>query len=123
MAFLLLPWHGVAQDKKETPEVMTGIASWYSDSFNGKRTASGEIFSQKKFTCASNKFRIGSWLRVINIRNGKSVIVKVNDRMSPRMRRIVDLTSAAAKKIGLTHQGLAKVRVEYLGRKKPLILE
>lgn len=109
----------MAQPEKKPAKLNTGIASWYSDSFNGKRTASGEIFSQKKLTCASNQYKMGTWLRVTNVKNGKSVVVKVNDRMSPRMKRIVDLSRAAAKQIGIIGSGLSKVSVEKLGSKQP----
>ncbi len=63
--------------------------------------------------------RLGTWLRVTNLSNGKSVVVKVNDRIHPRMRRLVDLSSAAARKLGYTKKGLTRVKVEVLGRKKP----
>jgi rare lipoprotein A len=111
-----------AQDstsKSGNKKVFFGQASFYSDKFNGRQTASGEIFSQNKFTCASNMVKLGTWLRVTNLRNGKSVIVKSNDRLHPKMRRVVDLTRAAAKKLGFTAAGLTRVKVEVLGRKKP----
>jgi rare lipoprotein A len=99
-------------------KVQYGVASWYSDSFDGRRTSNGEIFSQAKLTCATHgNFRFGTWLRVTNLRNKKSVIVKVNDRMHPRMKRIVDLSRAAAKQIGIIHSGVTKVKVEVLGKK------
>ncbi len=109
----------LAQPVKTPVTQNTGIASWYSDNFNGRKTASGEIFSQKKLTCASNQYKMGTWLRVTNVKNGKSVVVKVNDRMSPRMKRIVDLSRAAAKQIGIIGSGLSKVSVEKLGNKQP----
>ncbi|MES2773253.1 MAG: septal ring lytic transglycosylase RlpA family protein [Bacteroidota bacterium] len=117
--FLFVQFFAPAQKKKEPLKLNTGIASWYSDNFNGRRTASGEIFSQKKLTCASNQYKMGTWLKVTNVKNGKSVVVKVNDRMSPRMKRIVDLTRAAAKQIGILGSGLSRVSVERLGSKHP----
>lgn len=110
----------VSAKKSSNKKVFYGQASFYSNKFNGRQTASGEIFSQKKFTCASNMLRIGTWIRVTNLRNDKSVIVKVNDRLHPKMRRIVDLTRAAAQKLGFTNAGLTRVRVEVLGRNKPV---
>ena len=97
-----------------------GQASFYSNKFNGRRTASGEIFSQKKMTCACNVLAIGTWVKVTNLRNDRFAIVKVNDRLHPSMKRIVDLTSAAAKKMGFVSSGLTRVKVEVLGKKKPL---
>jgi len=102
-----------------TKKVFYGQASFYSNKFNGRRTASGEIFHQSKMTCASNMLKMGTWIRVTNLRNDRSVIVKVNDRLHPKMKRIVDLTSAAAKKLGYTSAGLTRVKVEVLGKKKP----
>jgi rare lipoprotein A len=105
--------------KKATPKVLYGTASFYSDKFNGRQTANGEIFSQKKMTCACNVLPMGTWIRVTNLRNNRSIIVKVNDRLHPRMKRLVDLTRAGASKLGFVNSGLVKIKVEVLGRKKP----
>lgn len=96
-------------------KVYYGMASFYADKFNGRRTASGEIFNQNKLTCACNKLPLGSRIRVTNIKNGKSVIVKVNDRLHPKMKRLVDLTRSAARQLGYISSGLTKVKVEVLG--------
>ncbi len=100
-------------------KVFYGQASFYAGKFHGRKTASGEIFNKENMTCACNVVRLGTWLRVTNLSNGKSVVVKVNDRIHPRMRRLVDLSSAAARKLGYTKKGLTRVKVEVLGRKKP----
>lgn len=107
--------------EKETGELdaKTGMASWYHDKFEGRRTATGETFRQQLLTCASNLFPLGTWLRVTNLRTGLSVIVKVNDRMHPRMKRVVDLTRKAAREIGIEKAGVGKVQVENLGKTKP----
>ena len=98
-----------------------GIASFYSPNLEGTETATGEIFEHACLTAASNNFKLNTWVKVTNLRNGKSVVVRINDRMHPRMAekgRVVDLTLSAAKKIGLTFlAGLAKVKVEPLGAK------
>ncbi|MGC4104570.1 septal ring lytic transglycosylase RlpA family protein [Ferruginibacter sp.] len=99
--------------------VLYGMASFYSSKFNGKKTASGEIFSQNKLTCACNILPLGTWIRVTNQRNGRTVIVKTNDRLHPRMKRIIDLTKAAAVKLGYVSSGLTRVKVEVLGKKPP----
>jgi rare lipoprotein A len=106
-------------DKTGFKKTFYGQASFYSNKFNGRQTASGEIFSQKKMTCASNMLKLGTWVKVTNLRNGKWAIVKVNDRLHPSMKRIVDLTSAAAKQLGFTDAGLTRVRVEVIGKKIP----
>ena len=108
-----------ASAKSSTKKVFYGQASFYSNKFNGRRTASGEIFHQSKMTCASNILKLGTWIKLTNVRNGNSAVVKVNDRLHPSMKRIVDLTSTAAKKLGFTDAGLARVKVEVLGKKKP----
>jgi rare lipoprotein A len=101
-------------------KVLYGQASFYSNKFNGKKTASGEIFSQNKLTCACNVLPLGTWVRVTNIKNGRSVILKTNDRLHPRMKRIVDLTRMAANKLGYVATGLTRVKVEVLGKKPPM---
>jgi len=100
-------------------KVIYGIASYYANKFHGRKTASGEIFSQKKFTCACNVLPLGTWVRVTNLRNGRSVVVKTNDRLHPKVKRVVDLTRAAAEKLGFISRGLTRVKVEVLGRKPP----
>ncbi len=100
-------------------KIFYGQASFYAGKFHGRKTASGERFDKTKMTCACNVVRLGTWLRVTNLSNGRSVVVKVNDRIHPRMRRLVDLSSAAALKLGFTQHGLTRVKVEVLGRKKP----
>jgi rare lipoprotein A len=103
----------------ERPNTKKGMASYYANSFVGKKTANGEIFSQDKLTCASNVYPLGTWLKVTNVRNGKSVIVKVNDRMHPRMKRIVDLSKLAAQELSMIKSGVAQVQVENLGKVLP----
>lgn len=89
-----------------------GMASFYSDKFIGKPTANGELFSQDLLTCAHNTLPFGTKILVTNLRNQRSVIVRVNDRLHHRNPRLVDLTRAAAKKLGFNHAGIIKVRVE-----------
>jgi len=104
--------------KKQKNKVLFGVASYYGDKFEGRKTASGDIFSQKKMTAACNKLPLGTKIRVTNIRNGKSVEVVINDRLHPKMKRIVDLTKSAAKKLGYVYHGLTKVKVEVIGKVK-----
>ena len=100
----------------KTTRVFFGQASFYSNKFNGRRTASGEIFDQKKLTCACNVLPLGTWIKVTNMRNGRSAIVKVNDRIHPKMKRIVDLSRAGAQKLGYISNGLTRVKVELAGK-------
>jgi rare lipoprotein A len=103
----------------KTKRVLYGMASFYANSFNGKETALGEIFNQKKMTCACNVLPLGTWIKVTNLRNGRTVLVKTNDRLHPRMKRIVDLSRAAAVQLGYVAHGLTRVKVEVLGKKQP----
>ncbi|HVZ55268.1 MAG TPA: septal ring lytic transglycosylase RlpA family protein [Chitinophagaceae bacterium] len=105
--------------KKAPPRVLYGTASFYANKFNGRRTASGELFSQQKLTAACNVLPLGTWIRVTNLRNGRSVVVQVNDRLHVRMKRVVDLSLRAARQLGYTGSGLARVKVEVLGKKRP----
>ena len=88
-----------------------GIASYYADKFVGRKTASGEIFSQHKMTCAHNTLPMGTKVKVTNLKNGKSIVVRVNDRLHHRNPRIIDLPTGAAKKLGYTGRGIINVSV------------
>ncbi len=97
--------------------VQFGIASYYSDAFVGRKTASGEVFSQEKMTSAHNSLPLGTWIRVTNLRNGRAVIVKVNDRLHHRNKRLVDLTRSAAGKLGYLKSGIIRVKLDVIGKK------
>ena len=101
-------------DKRVTSTVRFGTASYYSNKFIGRKTASGDIFSQKKMTAACNIFPLGTKVRVVNLKNNLSVIVKINDRLHVKNKRLIDLTATAAKKLQFTNSGLVKVKVEKL---------
>lgn len=101
---------------KAVGRTLFGQASFYSNKFEGRRTANGEIFSQKKFTAACNSLPLGTWIEVTNLRNNKTVIVKTNDRLHPSMKRVVDLTHAAAKKLDFISSGLTRVKVVVLNK-------
>ncbi len=94
-----------------------GQASFYSNSFDGKKTANGETYRQKGFTCACNSLPLGTLIEVTNLKNNKKVLVKVNDRMHPRMKRLVDLTLAAAKQLDFVNAGLTRVKVVVVNKK------
>ncbi len=104
--------------KAKIGQVNYGVASFYGNKFIGKKTASGEIFSQEKYTAACNILPLGTWIRVTNVKNGKSVVVKINDRLHPKMKRIVDLTMVAARELGYISKGLTKVKVEVIEKPK-----
>ncbi|RZU39225.1 septal ring lytic transglycosylase RlpA family protein [Edaphobacter modestus] len=89
-----------------------GTASWYGRYFQGKQTANGESYDMNGLTCAHRSLPLGTWLRVTNLKNRKSVFVRVNDRGPMPDDRIVDLSYGAAKAVGIS--GLAKVKLEKL---------
>ena len=110
----------VSKRKHKAPgKIQYGTASFYANKFNGRRTANGEIFNQQKLTAASNTLPLNTWVRVTNLRNKKTVFVKITDRMHWRNKRLIDLSKAAAHKLGYTGWGLAHVRIDVLGKKKP----
>lgn len=117
---LISPFGGLTQNNDSTSTIgkdITGKASFYALKFEGRKTASGEIFSHKKLTAASNHFKLGTWVKVTMIKTKKSVVVKINDRMSnsyTKRGRIIDLSRAAAIKIGLIKRGIGLVRVQEL---------
>lgn len=90
------------------------MASYYGDQFHGRKTASGETFNKWDFTCAHKKLPFGTKLKVTNLKNRKSVVVRVNDRGPFVKGRIVDLSYAAAKKIGMVKDGVVKVKIEII---------
>lgn len=91
-----------------------GVASWYGRKFHGQRTASGETYDMFAMTAAHKTLPIPSYARVTNVRNGKSVVVRINDRGPFHGNRIIDLSYAAAQRIGIVEQGSATVEVERL---------
>jgi rare lipoprotein A len=103
---------------KKAEIVEYGIASFYHDKFDGRLTANGEVFSQKKLTAAHNRLPLGTWVEVTNLKNKKSVIVRINDRMHRNNPRLVDLSSAAAKELGIGPNNLLRVKVERLDKQK-----
>ncbi|WP_457567943.1 septal ring lytic transglycosylase RlpA family protein [Desulfurobacterium sp.] len=95
-----------------------GIASWYGPNFHGRKTASGEIYNMYKMTAAHKTLPLGTYVKVINLENGKTTIVRINDRGPFVPGRIIDLSYAAAEKLGILSKGTAKVKIIALGRKK-----
>ncbi len=102
---------------KTTGQVVKGIASFYSRNLDGTLTATGEIYRNKKLTAASNNFKLNTWVLVTNLSNNKTVVVRINDRMHPRMKkkgRVVDMSGEAASILDYKIAGLTRVKVEPL---------
>ncbi len=103
---LLAPIHVFANE--------TGIAAYYSNVFQGRKTASGERYDKNALTAAHNRYAFGTKLRVTNLKNNKSVTVRVNDRGPHTAGRIIDLSRKAANELGFVKEGLTKVSIEVL---------
>jgi rare lipoprotein A len=93
-----------------------GMASWYGDDFHGRLTANGEVFDMTSLTAAHPTLPMPSYARVTNMSNGKSLIVRVNDRGPYHGNRLIDVSNKAAELLEFKGNGVAKVRVEYVGR-------
>ncbi len=94
--------------------VETGTASFYADDFNGKKTANGEVYNMNDLTAAHQTYSFNTVVKVTNLSNGKSIEVRINDRMPQFKGRIIDLSLAAAKKIEMINSGIQEVKVEVL---------
>lgn len=97
-----------------TGYVQYGKASYYGEKFHGRKTASGETFNKWAYTCAHKKLSFNTKVKVTNLKNQKTVVVRVNDRGPFVKGRIIDLSFAAAKKIGMVKDGVVKVKIEVL---------
>ncbi len=98
--------------EKVIDNAVKGIASFYHDKFEGRKTATGEVFDNDKYTAASNKLKLGTYVKVTNLSNGEVVYVRVNDRMNKNNHRLIDLAEVAAEKLDFRHKGVTKVNVE-----------
>ena len=121
IAFTLLLGAGLAQtdlakarsfDEARPGFRQVGLASWYGPGFHGRLTASGERFDQNGLTAAHRKLPLGSEVTVTNLENGRSIVVEINDRGPYVAGRVIDLSKAAARRLGMVEEGIAKVQVE-----------
>jgi rare lipoprotein A len=102
----------VAAKATKSTKSMNGLAAVYSDKFIGRKTASGQKFCQRQLTAAHRSLPLGTKVRVTNIRNSKSIEVCINDRGPFHARRVIDLSTAAAEKVGMGRKGIALVKLE-----------
>ena len=107
VAVLLLPGGMICAGTEE------GVASYYADSLDGNPTASGEPYDKAAMTAAHRTLPFGTEVRVINLTNQREVTVRINDRGPHAESRIIDVSGAAAKQLGLVDSGTAKVRLQY----------
>jgi rare lipoprotein A len=128
IALLLFSVPGIAEAQQrskkfkfstqKSKKILYGQASYYASKFHGRKTANGEIFSHDKLTAACNVLPLGTWIKVTNLSNGKSVVVRTNDRLHTKTRRIIDLTKSAAKRLKFVKKGLTRVKIEVLDQRK-----
>ena len=100
-------------------DTQTGLAAYYSQRLEGRRTASGEAFSNAALTTAHQTLPFGTRVRVTRVKGGKSVILRVNDRGPTQPNRIVDVTRAAAQRLGFMRAGLTEVKLEVVQAPRP----
>ena len=93
-----------------------GLASWYGSVWNGRTTASGETYDDSQMTAAHKSLPLGTLVRVTNLNSMRSVVVRINDRGAMAPNRVIDLSSAAAREIGMMDQGLTRVELKILGK-------
>ena len=102
-------------------EYETGVASWYGQEFQGNTTASGEVYDLNGLTAAHPTLPFGTTVRVTNLKNMKNILLRINDRGPHIGRRLIDVSWAAAKRLGFVSSGLTRVRVEVVAGPTPLL--
>ncbi|WP_111670651.1 septal ring lytic transglycosylase RlpA family protein [Algoriphagus litoralis] len=112
LIFLFGFWAAVAEAQVDSLLIQEGTASFYGRKFHGRKTASGEIFHLDSLTAAHKRLPLGTVVRVINQKNDLAVVVRINDRLPTYSKRQIDLSRAAATRIEMIQDGLAKVRIE-----------
>ena len=105
--------HGASGGSKSL-KAMEGIASYYADDFNGKKTANGETYNMYKMTAAHRSLPFNTKVKVTNLDNKRSIIVRINDRGPFKLERIIDLSMAAATQLGMKGSGTANVKLEVI---------
>ncbi|MCQ8103828.1 septal ring lytic transglycosylase RlpA family protein [Methylomonas sp. SURF-2] len=118
LSISLMSFYTISLAKAERPDTAqarkAGIASFYNDKYQGHATTSGESYDKNALTAAHNSLPMGTRLRVTNLKNNRSVIVKVNDRLQRSSKRLIDVSKKAAKELGFVNAGLTKVKIEIL---------
>ncbi|MGL5392690.1 MAG: septal ring lytic transglycosylase RlpA family protein [Shewanella sp.] len=112
LSLLLVTFHCDARSVSTRGDAESGLATYYADHYHNKMTASGELYRHELHTAAHMDLPLGSMVKVTNLTNKKSVVVKINDRGDFVTGRIIDLSTTAFKKIGDIHRGVIKVKIE-----------
>ncbi|HTN06219.1 septal ring lytic transglycosylase RlpA family protein [Agriterribacter sp.] len=108
--------HSPAKKTGKHVAVQQGIASFYADKFQGRMMANGKKYDRHKLTAAANCYPLGTWVKVSNLSNKKTVIVQITDRMHRKNKRTIDVSKAAAQKLGFIKKGLTSVRIEIINK-------
>ena len=114
VVIMMISVFGIYSFKNNSNNAKTSFTSFYHDKFNGRKTASGEIFDNKKFTAANMKLPFGTKVKITNLRNGESVVVRVNDRGPFHSGRAFDISKAAFDEIGDLKHGTLPIEYEVL---------
>lgn len=96
----------------DTAVFETGIASYYANAFEGRKCSNGDVFKQDSLTAAHKTLKFGTKVKVINLKNDSTVVVRINDRLPKNSKRCIDLSKKAAKKLNFVPQGLTKVKIQ-----------
>ena len=112
LAFIFM--YSIAETQTDSAKSEIGIASYYAKKFEGRRCASGQIFKQDSLTAAHKSLKFGTMVKVTNLNNDSSVIVRINDRLPRNSKRKIDLSLRAAKQLNFVKYGLVKVKIEVL---------
>ncbi|MBI2259520.1 MAG: septal ring lytic transglycosylase RlpA family protein [Flavobacteriia bacterium] len=112
MRLLLFSFFIVSLQKVPLEYQKEGYASYYANKFEGRRTASGEIYRSSLFTAAHKKLPFGTFVKVVNLKNDSTVVVKINDRLGKSSPHLIDLSLIAAKKLNFIKSGKTKVSLE-----------
>ncbi len=111
---MMISTFGIYSFTNTANDARTSFASYYHDKFNGRKTASGEIFSNTKLTAAHRTLPFGTQVKITNLRNGESIVVRINDRGPFTKSRVFDLSRAAYEEIGDTKHGVMPIEYEII---------
>lgn len=114
IAFILVKCSGYCQDSTSAHVITKGTASYYASKFNGRKTCSGQRFSNDSLTAAHKTLKLGTLVKVRNLKNDSTVIVRINDRLPRSSKRSIDLSQRAARQLDFMRAGLAKVEITVL---------
>ncbi len=103
-------------DMKPKENIEYGVASWYGKKFHGRKTATGEIYNMHALTAAHRTAKLGSYVKITNLHNGKSINTRINDRGPVPKNRILDMSFGSAKALGAVEQGLTNIKLEFISK-------